>query len=375
MICPAAPSSASNVKVSGANWLDRLRSSRGFPPADTLDLNQFISGQGSPSTVVEPRRLASLHAVDEEEEEEEEGEGEDENVNDILCELFAMGGGGRRRKGRGRVETSNCSGNWRKSSRKQQNPRFWDATASSKKSSNGGCSDDLSKRKDKKGLNRNNNKLASSGDNSLNQHRKLRDSKDPGELGQDVEEKEEDLKGYSKSEVTVIDSSIQGWKIELLVFRKRKSKSKSVWKVREKTNKSRSLVNPRRKRKFSKPDSSDNDDDYENGDRDQKREKKRKKKMFLGVSDSSPSNLFKNGNGKEVAVVPLINEEQVRDEKLNHILKGTGYLCGEASIKSSHWKSKSEASSVILVKPLSTFDKPGSRKPGNSSVNGGQILL
>ncbi|KAJ6760419.1 FANTOM PROTEIN, partial [Salix purpurea] len=59
---------------------------------------------------------------------------------------------------------------------------------------------------------------------------------------EDVEEEKEkgfgvsgdkELKGYSRSEVTVIDTSCQVWKFDKLVFRK-----KNVWKVRDKKGKS-----------------------------------------------------------------------------------------------------------------------------------------
>lgn len=66
----------------------------------------------------------------------------------------------------------------------------------------------------------------------------------------DVEEVEKesggnDLRGFSKSEVTVIDTSCAGWKVEKLVFRKN-----NVWKVRERKGKSKFFAKKKSKRTF-----------------------------------------------------------------------------------------------------------------------------
>ncbi|CAN6709283.1 unnamed protein product [Malus baccata var. baccata] len=63
--------------------------------------------------------------------------------------------------------------------------------------------------------------------------------------GEEEEEEEEDkgeMKGYSRSEVTVIDTSCGVWKTDKLVFRR-----KNVWKVREKKVKGRSSGRHKRK--------------------------------------------------------------------------------------------------------------------------------
>lgn len=67
----------------------------------------------------------------------------------------------------------------------------------------------------------------------------------------DVEEEKEkdnggnELKGFSKSEVTVIDTSCPEWKTEKFVFR-----NNSVWKVREKKGKSKFFGKKKRKGSF-----------------------------------------------------------------------------------------------------------------------------
>ncbi|CAJ2667359.1 uncharacterized protein LOC123909590 [Trifolium pratense] len=52
--------------------------------------------------------------------------------------------------------------------------------------------------------------------------------------GEEGEDGEEDLKGFTKSEVTVIDTSCSVWKVDKFVFRKN-----SVWKVRERKQKNK----------------------------------------------------------------------------------------------------------------------------------------
>lgn len=52
----------------------------------------------------------------------------------------------------------------------------------------------------------------------------------------------DELKGFTRSEVTVIDTSCPGWKVDKLVFRK-----KNVWKVRERKPKNKSSVKKKRK--------------------------------------------------------------------------------------------------------------------------------
>ncbi|MCI20169.1 hypothetical protein A2U01_0041330, partial [Trifolium medium] len=52
--------------------------------------------------------------------------------------------------------------------------------------------------------------------------------------GEEGDDGEEDLKGFTKSEVTVIDTSCSVWKVDKFVFRKN-----SVWKVRERKQKNK----------------------------------------------------------------------------------------------------------------------------------------
>lgn len=64
---------------------------------------------------------------------------------------------------------------------------------------------------------------------------------------EEEEEGEKDLVGFSRSEVTVIDTSFKIWKSEKLVFRRR-----NVWKVRDKKGNSRGVVSSKKKKKTIK---------------------------------------------------------------------------------------------------------------------------
>ncbi|CAA7023306.1 unnamed protein product [Microthlaspi erraticum] len=77
------------------------------------------------------------------------------------------------------------------------------------------------------------------------------------------EEGEKDLVGFSRSEVTVIDTSFDNWKSEKLVFRRR-----NIWKVRDKKGKSRiasskkkTIKDKKKKKKKNKKRKCDDDDD------------------------------------------------------------------------------------------------------------------
>ncbi|XP_074291801.1 uncharacterized protein LOC141618601 [Silene latifolia] len=208
-----------STSKSGSNWLDRLRSSRGFPTGEDPDLDRFLASSSSCSSgsitrsnsTHFPRRVNSLKNKD------VAVSVVVENVSDVLCDLFNMG---------------ECSRNVsKKNGRKQANPRFFNSSNLEVKNNDLCSSDDL--RRDKS-----DNALASSGDHSLNRgncdvnngndndndNAKVRD-------GEAEEEEEEmiDMKEYTRSEVTVIDTSFEEWKSDKWVFRK-----KDVWKVRDK---------------------------------------------------------------------------------------------------------------------------------------------
>lgn len=60
--------------------------------------------------------------------------------------------------------------------------------------------------------------------------------------GVEGEDGEEDLEGFTKSEVTVIDTSCPVWKVDKFVFRKN-----SVWKIRERKQKNKFVAKKKSK--------------------------------------------------------------------------------------------------------------------------------
>ncbi|VYS67803.1 unnamed protein product [Arabidopsis thaliana] len=101
-------------------------------------------------------------------------------------------------------------------------------------------------------------------------------------VDEEEEKGEKDLVGFSRSEVTVIDTSFKIWKSEKLVFRRR-----NVWKVREKKGKSRvvSKLKKLMKKKKKKKRKCDDVDDDDGGIA---RKKSKKMKISTSVSDNNP---------------------------------------------------------------------------------------
>lgn len=193
------------MPYSGSNWLTRLRSSKGFPADQNLDLEQFlalhnpnqlpdpITNDPSPNPNPIPPENPGPNwtqlqappngALD-----------SSVTMSNILSELFVMG------------NLQNVPK--KKGIRKQPNPK--------------NCVVSIPP-------------IATPPANPTN-------------LALDDEEEEpwrSDLSTFSRTEVTVIDTSVENWKFEKLLFRR-----KNVWKVRDK--KCKSVINvDRKKRKGS----------------------------------------------------------------------------------------------------------------------------
>ncbi|CAN8252192.1 unnamed protein product [Cochlearia groenlandica] len=139
------------------------------------------------------------------------------------------------------------------------------------------------------------------------------------DVAEEEEEKgEKDLIGFSRSEVTVIDTSFNIWKSEKLVFRRR-----NVWKVRDKKGKSRP-VSPKKnktvkkikkkkmkikKNKKRKRDVDDDDDD------DDIAEKRKKMKISRSAQDNNPqyedvSDDPESSNANRILLNCLLNREK-----------------------------------------------------------------
>ncbi|XP_021763104.1 uncharacterized protein LOC110727839 [Chenopodium quinoa] len=218
------------ISTSSSNWLDRLRSSRGFPTGKEPDLDRFLSSSssGSAPTADSATHSDSTHShappipARSRREKPPDSAGE---FAGVLCGLFNMGG-----------EASRTFS--KKSSRKQANPRFCGASSESELPSGPSSSDDLRREKSDNGG------FVSSGDNSLNDNGgNINVRVDEVKFDDDVVEEVIDLKSYSRSEVTIIDTSFDEWKSDKWVFRKN-----DEWKIKDKKCKFKSRVSGGKKR-------------------------------------------------------------------------------------------------------------------------------
>lgn len=225
----------------GSNWLSRLRSNKGFPAGDDGDLDHFLAQNPNPSTSEstrpDPPRIAFANRPEAPPRIGGRVEPEWIGVMDnVLSELFFMGGADE-------VSSSRLSG--KRIPRKQTNPRIC-VTSGSNNNNNSGNSNSsiVVSQKKKKGSDCGPKTASLSSDSGGNSTREENVNAD-ADADADVDDEDEDekeLKGYSRSEVTVIDTSCGSWKSEKLVFRR-----KSVWRVREKKGKVRSFGRKKRK--------------------------------------------------------------------------------------------------------------------------------
>lgn len=235
MMCPEP------VGKSGKNWLDRLRSSKGFPPPGSgLDLDQFLllpdpnPSHPSPPAVsaaaaaaVSPLRHPGFPEPDGEKRlprrprrrGEEPGDAKEEGrkwfeiVGGALAELFHMGD-----------PSELCDLQARrggpKNPRKQPNPRIFviSAAASNASSDPAGEEGDCDGRLPAAPPAGVENGIAGT---------KTRRRRAPAPSGAAADSS--DLAAYSRTDVTVIDTSSPSWKSQKIIFRKG-----SVWRVRDK---------------------------------------------------------------------------------------------------------------------------------------------
>ncbi|GFP93701.1 hypothetical protein PHJA_001514500 [Phtheirospermum japonicum] len=180
---------------SGSSWLDRLRTSKGFDDDDgPTDLDKFLQNPNTPSPETADPKPKPDPIRDE--------DNQLFNImSNVLNELFNFG------------DNPSNSTKFTKSARKQKNPRICAIP------SNGGNATTLLRSCDEV---------------------RVKESDRCENEGRDV-----NLVGFSRTEVTVIDTSYESWKFEKFLYRK-----KNVWKVRDKKVKSES-VGRKKKRKSS----------------------------------------------------------------------------------------------------------------------------
>ncbi|KAF9671059.1 hypothetical protein SADUNF_Sadunf12G0007400 [Salix dunnii] len=225
---------------SSSNWLDRLWSNRGFnnnnddspvpnpSSSPTTNASNSVINSNSESAHSDSDQI-KVTATTATETTRDISSSDDKDLflimNNVLSDLFIMGGVSDPVE-----ESSRLSRKKEKVPRKQTKPKFCFISGN-----NSGIDSLNCVRKDQ-------NVLAATGSlnsdkNSNNVDCGVDDDDDDEE---DVEEEkgfgvsgDKELKGYSRSEVTVIDTSCQVWKFDKFVFRK-----KNVWKVRDKKGKS-----------------------------------------------------------------------------------------------------------------------------------------
>ncbi|KAJ1382032.1 hypothetical protein SESBI_44624 [Sesbania bispinosa] len=193
---------------SGSNWLDRLRSNKGIPTGDDLDLDSFLLTTHSHSPKARPSNPPPARARPSEAHDQPQ-----RSLSTVLAELFNTG--------------ANLTLTSKKCPRKQTNPKFFLASSSTYGANapttaaapvvRGGDAAEVAEEEERAAVDRG------------------------GE-----EENDNDLRGFTRSEVTVIDTSCPGWKVDKFVFRKN-----NVWKVRERKPKTSFSLRRRAKQLMS----------------------------------------------------------------------------------------------------------------------------
>lgn len=240
MICSISTSK------SGSNWLERLRSNKGFPSGDDLDLAHFLTkpnpsgsptsnASDSPNSIAESAPLDCNRAENSKpvagERPSETGDEEWLGVmSNVLSELFNYG-------------DATCSSRIpvKKSGRKQKNPRI----CINPSSSNG--DNTIEERSSSDCVVKGDNFLASTETlNSGVKRKAVKDESDnnveAGDVRDEQEKGEKEMVGFSKSEVTVIDTSCVVWKFDKLLFRR-----KNIWKVMDKKGRPHPFCRKKRK--------------------------------------------------------------------------------------------------------------------------------
>lgn len=204
----------------GSNWLNRLRSNKGFPIADNLDLDHFLSNQNSDSD--HPNRNLNPNNSHRRESSDNGNPTSYGIITGILSDLFNM-----------TPDSPNSDYPTRKFPRKQSNPKICSIPSFDNADDKNPCS-----------VHKEHNILSSNSDNSSkgggNEAHNAANARQADVVEEEKAEKE--LVGYSKTEVTVIDTSCDVWKSDKLIFRR-----KNVWKVKDKMGKLRSYGRKKRK--------------------------------------------------------------------------------------------------------------------------------
>ncbi|CAH1430169.1 unnamed protein product [Lactuca virosa] len=326
-----------------SKWLNRLRSSRGFPDSDHINLEHFLSNsldKIDPQTSTDPSLPDKRPKLDKR---DDSGTIQGREVmNNVLSELFQMG------------EFQDLSRIKRKKScRKQQFPRICVVSTNSDVQNVPVGKDRVSSPPP--------SPSPSPFPLTLSNRRTAKEVNRELKVTGHVEEEEKghwDLTAYSQTEVTVIDTSVPSWKFEKMLYRR-----KNVWKVGDKKGKGL-MTSDRKKRKESLNEngdvekkksklcsSSSKSGNAEQGGENKKKKKKKKKKKLkmcnsLKYEDKEESMArSKSPQGHEKAKTMVANHEKKQDNS-SHVQE-----------KSSFKKQIDGGSSVILIKSIPTTNK------------------
>lgn len=339
----------------GSNWLSRLRSNKGFPAGEDGDLDHFLAQNPNSSTSESTQRNPHRIAVADRLEAPPQIGGRVEQewigvMDNVLSELFFMGGADE-------ISSSRLSG--KRIPRKQTNPRICVTSASNNNNSGNSNSSVVVSQKKKKGSDSGPKTASLSSDSGGNTMREANVNVGVDVDVNDEDEDEKELKGYSRSEVTVIDTSCGSWKSEKLVFRR-----KSVWRVREKKGKVRSFG--RKKRKSGT-------DEYDYGmekkaklvPSDHSQEANAHLQSSTNPSSHEEQNL-KNDSREEVRKGTADNNNTMREvgtdspDNISQDFKKRSRL-----VSGSLKKMKKGGSSVVLIKGIPTDKKNAAKLSSN----------
>ncbi|KAF5442651.1 hypothetical protein F2P56_035290 [Juglans regia] len=339
MLC-SVPSSGK----SGTNWLDRLRSNKGFQTSadednvdNNLGLDHFLHNQNPSEST---RSNSGFTQSDHERVANRAGHGGGHQqqeklysiMSNVLSELFFMDGDAH-------IKSSKLSG--KKFPRKQAIPKSLTTSTIS--------NTHLQHQKQQEVKSP---ACASKDDNgprtaSFNSDNSSKETKE-GNVGEEEEERveeeedkgERELVGYSRSEVTVIDTSFGVWKSDKVVYRR-----KNTWKVREKRGKVRSFG--RKKRKLgSGVRGNDNGDDENFG----RVMKKTKVSSSESVAALNQGQISQTDTREEVCKDKPDVLTQVPKKRQVHLLAAFHF-------SRSPRKSRKGGSPVILIKGIPTSKK------------------
>ncbi|XP_075650777.1 uncharacterized protein LOC142621342 isoform X2 [Castanea sativa] len=348
MLCSVPPGK------SGSSWLDRLRSNKGFPTTsddDQNNLDHFLlnhnpnpnpnpnptdstrSDSGSTQSDQQRFHRNSTHHQQQQQQQQQHKQMYS-LMSNVLSELFFMDGV----DGDDHIQSSKLSR--KKFPRKQTNPKFLTSTTNTNTNNNNNTSPQYVTTPATASFD-SNNSLKEVKENNVEEEEEEEEEKKMMKLKNNKKKEKRELVGYSRSEVTVIDTSFVGaWKSEKVVYRR-----KNVWKVR-------SFGRKRKRMNGGCDDDDDNDDDNDDPDDDEYENTGGVlKKMKVSGSESIAGS--KEGQNPQNDVREEVYKERTND--LNQVPKK------RLPFPRSCGKSRKGGSSVILIKGLPTGKKNGEK--------------